>query len=283
MLRIVLIISCSLLPLGISTQAKMATSKVAVDVHALQCGENNVSDLSVFSPGADRGVKKRLVVTCYIIQHPRGTLAWDTGLSDGIAKHRDGISVRDGVFRLKVTKPLATSYKDLGFDPAKIDYLSISHLHPDHSGNILQFTKATILIQAKEFAAAFGNAASAHAFNPKLYPPKSSSQYQIIDGDHDLFGDGSVVMLSTPGHTPGHQSLFLRTKKYGNIVLSGDLYHFAKNRKHRRVPVFNHDKEMTLKSMARLERLLKDKRANLWIQHDPDSIQFAIDATLAAR
>ncbi len=90
----------------------------------------------------------------------------------------------------------------------------------------------------------------------------------LLDGKHDVFGDGSVIIMPAPGHTPGHQVLFVDLLEAGPIMLSGDLYHFTENRLHRRVPVFNFDAEMTLQSMETIEAFLTATGATLWIQHD---------------
>lgn len=89
-----------------------------------------------------------------------------------------------------------------------------------------------------------------------------------LEGDHDVFGDGSVVLISTPGHTPGHQSLLVRLPKTGAIVLSGDAVHFQSNWENRRVPGGNFNKEQTLASMQRIADILAKEHAQLWINHD---------------
>ena len=125
------------------------------------------------------------------------------------------------------------------------------------------------LIQETEFEAGFAADAREHFFDPDTYAVLKSRAVKL-NGDHDVFGDGSVVILSAPGHTPGHQVLFLNLPNYGPLILSGDLWHTEKNYSGSVVPSFNFDREQTLKSMKRIEAILSEKRATLWIEHDKD-------------
>lgn len=248
-----------------------------IKLHALQCGENQVNDISIFSPGANQGVAKTLVVSCFVIHHPKGIMVWDTGLSDSLAAKKEGVSIRDGAFTLRVKKPFAQSLSELKIDTRKVEYVGISHMHPDHVGNLNLFENATILLQKEEFDAAFSPSAAKHSFDSKLYPPSSAQKYRTVSDNYDVFGDGSVMIISTPGHTPGHQSLMIKLPKTGPIVLSGDLYHFSKNREFKRVPSFNFNKELTIASMNKLESLLLEHKAQLWIQHDPEQMMSIYD------
>ena len=232
------------------------------------CGENHVRDISMFSPGVDEKVSKTLVVSCFLIRNGDDFFMWETGLSDSLFKEKDGLSVRDGAFTLKVKKPLAQQFKELNIDPTKVNLMAFSHMHPDHTGNAKLFSHAKILIQKKEFEAALGPKAIDFSFNPETYP-KDRKRYQIIADDHDVFGDGSVKIISTPGHTPGHQSLVVNLKERGTVLISGDLYHFNKNRQFKRVPAFNFNKEQTLSSMKKFESLVTKLKAEVWISHDP--------------
>ena len=127
---------------------------------------------------------------------------------------------------------------------------------------------ATLIIQKTEYEAAFADEVSNPGFKPPLYDGLKKLERVLIEGEHDVFGDGRVRIMSAPGHTPGHQVLFIELANTGPIVLSGDLYHFALSRQERRVPTFNTDAEATLKSMDRVEAFLKETGANLWIEHE---------------
>jgi glyoxylase-like metal-dependent hydrolase (beta-lactamase superfamily II) len=130
------------------------------------------------------------------------------------------------------------------------------------------FGKATLHIQETEYDAAFGADAQKFSFNVANYGTLRENPVNKLRGDHDVFGDGSVMILSTPGHTPGHQSLLVRLPKRGPVVLSGDFVHFQDNWDHRRVPVFNFNRDQSVASMEKVAKLLVTQKADLWINHD---------------
>jgi glyoxylase-like metal-dependent hydrolase (beta-lactamase superfamily II) len=140
-------------------------------------------------------------------------------------------------------------------------------MHWDHVGAANLFTDSTLLIQDAEYQAAFVDQNN-QLFDPSLYLDLADSERRILNGDYDVFGDGSVMIISAPGHTPGHQVLLVELENTGPVLLSGDLYHFRKSRELRRVPLFNTDAEETLRSMDKIEALLKAEQATLWIEHD---------------
>lgn len=162
---------------------------------------------------------------------------------------------------------LADQLAALGLTPADIDLVAFSHLHFDHVGSANLFPEATLLIQAAEYQAGFIDRDST-IFEPDLYLGLAEAPRRILSGDHDVFGDGRVQLIAAPGHTPGHQVLLLRLPETGNLVLSGDLYHFRISREQRRVPAFNTDRAASLASMQKVEDLLKREGATLWIEHD---------------
>ncbi len=254
------------------------TLPTATAVHVLDCGEIGVSDQSQFSPGVNVGQRIDLKNTCYVIEHPRGTLMWDTGLPDAVAAQPDG--VRGESYHVRRKQTLAAQLAKLGIKPESINYIAMSHLHFDHSGNANVFFGPTWLVQRPEYETAFSVQAGQAGFDSTSYN-NLKSKAQQISGDYDVFGDSSVVILSTPGHTIGHQSLLVRLPS-GKILLSGDLWHFRANREHKRVPSFNFDKDQTLSSMERVEQLLKAHNARLIIQHDPQDVAAlgALPATL---
>ncbi|MEH6346842.1 MAG: N-acyl homoserine lactonase family protein [Bermanella sp.] len=242
-----------------------------ITLHIFDCGEIEVRDVSLFSPGVDEGITKQMVDSCYLIQHPKGSLIWDTGLSDAIGPN--GIEKWKGAFFMSVPKTFASQLSEIGIDPKQVDYLAMSHFHSDHVGNANLFSNAKLVIQKEEHDAAFSENADKFGFDASLYEQVNREKIDVIEGDKDLFGDGSVVIKRAIGHTPGHQVLFVNLAQTGPVVLSGDLYHFTKNRTHKRVPSFNFNKEQTLSAMNEIENFVKDKKAQLWIQHDKEQNQ----------
>lgn len=236
-------------------------------LYVLNCGSIEVLDVSVFHPGIDKGKRKLLTDSCYLIVHPKGTLLWDAGLPDALANSPEGMLLYD-TFRLTVSQPLGPQLQQVGYPAETIQYLGISHLHGDHIGNVNLLPKATLLMQKEEYAAGFGTEPGKYGFDPSGYASLRNNPVQQLQGDHDVFGDGSVIIKRTLGHTPGHQALFVKLRNSGNILLSGDLVHFTDNWTHKRVPGFNFDKEQSVKTMQEMEQFIKDTHAQLWIQHD---------------
>jgi glyoxylase-like metal-dependent hydrolase (beta-lactamase superfamily II) len=208
-------------------------------------------------------------VVAYLVVHPRGTLLWDSGtIPDELVKP-GGTTVA----RATVTKTLSGQLAEIGYKPADINYFALSHYHYDHSANGNQFAGSTWLVQRPERAAMFPDTPPANPIDPNVsakFSALAKSKTVLLDGDHDVFGDGSVVILSTPGHTPGHQSLFVRLAKTGPLVLSGDLYHYPAERTLKDFLPFGGrgGDAQEAASKAKVEALLKDKGAVLWIQHD---------------
>ncbi|MCG3188772.1 MAG: hypothetical protein LKCHEGNO_00928 [Burkholderiaceae bacterium] len=244
-------------------------------MYALYCGEIQIPDVSPWSPGFNSGRPMTFSDNCYLIRHGSDWMLWDSGLPDALAANPDGQGGPMGM-RMRRTKTLASQLAELGVAPEQIKHIAFSHTHADHVGNANLFARATLYIQRPEYDAAFGAEPGKYGFNPALYGKLRDATVVKLDGDKDVFGDGSVVILSTPGHTPGHQSLLLRLPKTGSVILSGDLAHFKENLDQRRVPRFNFSKEQTLASMDRIAKLVQSERALLWINHDGEQ-----NATLA--
>jgi len=246
--------------------AACSTTPPALSLHVFDCGKIEVRDESLFSPGVNKGKTKHMVDSCYLIQHEKGNLIWDTGLNDALGVK--GVEAWEGAFFMSVPKTFISQLDEINIKPEQIDYLGISHFHGDHTGNANLFTQAQLIIQQEEFDAAFGDDATKFGFNPESYNKLDRSKIKVVQGDNDVFGDGSVIIKRAVGHTPGHQVLFVDLPETGPVVLSGDLYHFTTNRTHKRVPSFNFNKEQTLESMDEIEAFVKEKGAKLWIQHD---------------
>ncbi len=204
-------------------------------------------------------------VSCYLVVHPKGTLLYDTGLSDKLVG-RPLYETKRGQTSQLVLKTLRGQLADIGYTPDKINYLVISHMHFDHVSNANDYARATWLVQKVEREAMFGDNLQAQVMNPD-YAALKTAKTQLLEGDYDVFADGAVVIKSTPGHTIGHQSLFVKLARTGGVVLSGDLYHYPAERTLKRMP----DREKTTQtpaSRAALEVFLKNTGAQLWIGHD---------------
>lgn len=253
------------------TSACVQAAGTVERIYVLYCGESTTKDVSAnWSPGVNVGVARDFSDNCYLVKHAKGWLLWDSGMSDTIAAMPEGTTAASGLLTLYVKKTLASQLQALGVAPADISRVAFSHFHSDHVGNANLFTASTLYIQEAEYDAAFGPDAAKFGFAPKYYDKLAGNKTVKLKGDHDVFGDGSVMIISTPGHTPGHQCLLVHLPKTGAVVLSGDMVHFQDNWDNRRVPARNFNKEQTTQSMERVAKLLQEQHAQLWINHDKD-------------
>jgi glyoxylase-like metal-dependent hydrolase (beta-lactamase superfamily II) len=163
-------------------------------LYVLDCGQNVGKDQSRWSPGVNEGKPIGFSDNCYLIRHARGLLLWDTGVPDAVAAMPDGMVVANGAITYRRTKTLAAQLAEIGVKPADVTYVAVSHTHGDHVGNVALFPSSTILIQGAEYDWAMGL--------PTKPAFAATQTVQKLAGDRDVFDDGSVVILSTPGHTP---------------------------------------------------------------------------------
>ena len=242
-------------------------------LRVFDCGSLEIPDVAPFGLTNEDVAMQDLFVPCYLIEHPDGKLLWDAGLPPSVADSPDGVEMEGGGALQRYAATLDDQLLLVGLSPADVDLVAFSHMHFDHVGSANLFAGSTLLIQKAEHEAAFGPDAASGPVDSSLFADLADSETVLLEGDHDVFGDGRVLILSAPGHTPGHQALFLDLEDTGPIVLSGDLYHYPESREKRAVPVFNHDAEETLASMDRIEAFLQERSATLWIEHDYDFAQ----------
>jgi len=202
----------------------------------------------------------------YLIVHPRGTVMFDTG---GIGDDKfpaGGGAAKEGI--MTATKKLVPQMRAAGYTPADVTYLVMSHYHSDHTGNANLFAGATWIVQKAERDFMFGDKPQG-IIQPATYSALKTSKTKILDDeDFDIFGDGTVVVKTTPGHTPGHQVLFVKLAKTGPILLAGDLYHYPEEIATGKTPTFEFDAAMSARSRAAMQAFVKQTGATLWIEHD---------------
>jgi glyoxylase-like metal-dependent hydrolase (beta-lactamase superfamily II) len=217
----------------------------------------------------------QLSVAAYLIVHPKGLLMWDTEAvpdsewtpTGSPVRHR--LTLADGQERfVTITRPLVAQLQAAGYKPEDVTYLALSHYHWDHTANASRFPKATWLVRQIERDAMFSDKAAGTS-RPQTYAALKNSKTTIITSDeHDVFGDGSVILKAAPGHTPGHQVIFVNLPETGPVVLSGDLYHYPAERTMGKYPTFEFNQDQTRMARAEVEKFLTNKKARLWIQHD---------------
>jgi len=202
------------------------------------------------------GVKIQFVFSCYLIKHGDEYMLWDTGHSMTAPNVAPKVSLVDQLAKVDVK-------------PDQIKYVGISHYHADHTGQIDSFPKAILLIGAKEWEAITApKPAQGVNFKPFESWIKGDSKVEPVPTDKDVFGDGTVIVLRTPGHTPGHQSLLVKLAQMGPVILSGDAVHFHENYDSDGVPWFNFDRAQTVASIERIKKILANLKGTLIIQHD---------------
>ena len=251
--------------------AGTADKPVGVErLYVLYCGEGTAPDKSRWTPGVKENEGKPIALTnsCYLIKHAKGWLLWETGYSESLlAMMPKGYPTPNLSWVWKNPKTLTQQIADLGLTPAQINYVGFSHAHPDHIGNGSLFTGATLYIQESEYDFYLG---------PKGKPPSPPANWEKLrgnttvklKGDYDLFGDGSVTILTSTGHTPGHQSLLVKLPHTGPVLLTGDAVHCRDNWDTPRAPVQNYDKEATIRSVEKLKGVAAQNKAQVWINHD---------------
>ena len=255
---------------GVPVEDELTVADTSLRLYVFECGRLRFDTVENFSIENSETDVRELVVPCYIIDHPAGRMLWDGGLPSYVADV-EGWHANERIGRtVRLDRTLADQLADfdLGFDLGSLDYMAFSHIHYDHVGVANEVSGARWLVQRGDYDAAFAETITVPAVQPELLTNLSDSDRLILDGDHDVFGDGRVQIISAPGHTPGHQVLFLDLAGTGPLVLSGDLYHFRVSREDRRVPVFNVDAAMSLTSMDRVEAFVIEQSATFWIEHD---------------
>lgn len=242
-----------------------------IQLYTLDGGTVEANMLQIFAQDSSlyQGQSKTFADAFYIIQHPKGRLLWDAGLAEGLVG-QEPFTSPDGAFTVSRKDSVVSQLSKLGLTPEDFDYIALSHTHFDHIGSASKFSGATWLVQKAEYEFI----TSEEQKKGDNYPAIANlTKTTIITGDYDVFGDGSVIIKSTPGHTPGHQSLFVNLKNSGPILLTGDLYHFKENRMNKGVPIFNFNVEQTLNSMDVFEAFAKETGAKVLIQHNKEDFE----------
>ena len=240
----------------------LAQSTPEVTLTRLDCGTQVMNDISVrfTDTFAYPGQKLPFTFSCYLIKHGEDYMLWDTGHSMSAGPPAPKTSIVDQLAQLKVK-------------PEQIKFIGISHFHADHTGQLPNFPGASLLIgkgdwdgiKATPAMAGANVAAFGHWMN-------GGGKMEALSGDKDVFGDATVVIMRTPGHTPGHNSVMVRLKDAGNFLLTGDLSHFHENYDSNGVPSFNFHRGDTVASLERFKKAAANLKATVVIQHDPRDI-----------
>jgi N-acyl homoserine lactone hydrolase len=255
---------------------RKAPAPRSVRLYVFDCGVLHNPDMGRFNLKKEDVTTTDMSIACFLIAHPKGTLIWDVGaipdqewtpMGHPVTVH---VSLPDGQQReADVDKPLLAQLSEIGYSPSDVIYIALSHYHYDHTANANAFAASTWLVPELERETMFGGGKVFGSFRPSTFSALEKSKTIILKKDeYDVFGDGSVIIKSAPGHTQGHQVLFVKLAKTGPVVLSGDLYHYPAEKTLDRVPTFEFSQEQTRASRVEIDAFLKKTGAQLWIQHD---------------
>ena len=253
------------------TSSALAQKKAApvksLRVYIFDCGTIKGLDPSLFQFKKEDLKDANMVVPCYLVVHPKGTLMWDVGvIPDSAFKGNVPASQPLLMATASSPKPLLPQLAALGYRPADITYVAFSHYHSDHVANANAFAGSTWLVHPTERDAMFAAKPEDQSAYNLL---KNSKTISLPNTDYDVFGDGTVVIKYAPGHTPGHQVLWLKLPKTGPVLIGGDLWHYPEERTANKVPNIESDREQTFASRAAMEAFLKQSGSQLWIEHNP--------------
>ncbi|MDQ0390713.1 N-acyl homoserine lactonase family protein [Labrys monachus] len=264
-----LILTAGLIAAG-SAQARPATPAAAVKLWRLDCGSftaptDNFSD--IFGHPGQRGA---YVDSCYLVRHGKDVMLWDAGLPRALIGRRADPSLP---IRMTLIRSVTDQLAALGLKPSDVTVLGISHNHSDHTGQAADFPNARLLMAGVDFEAL------THTPPPFFTDPASLSPWlagdgrkELVSGDHDVFGDGTVVMVALPGHTAGNHGLLVRLAHRRPVLISGDAIHSAAQLKTRAVSPFNASRSDSLASIDRMIGIMRATHATLVTEHDPASV-----------
>ncbi len=248
---------CLAAPVAGAQQAPAPATPAVVTLSRMECGTNapptdvglRFSDVFAF-----QGTKLQLVYSCYLIRHGDDYMIWDTGFAQSNAATSPKSTLVQLLSQVSVT-------------PAQVKFVGISHSHGDHIGQASLFPQSTLLVGKGDW-----DVLSDAKLTPNQAPVapwvSGGSKVEPLAADRDVFGDGTVMILGMPGHTPGHRSLLVRLPSMGNVLLTGDLAHFRENYESNGVPTFNTDRAATLASLDRFKKIAANLKATVIIQHD---------------
>jgi len=251
---------------GITPSAQRREPLRTPRIYIFDGGRIDGLDTKLFGFTREEVKEPNFRLTSYLIVHPRGTLMFDSGGIPDSAFTTDGTEVKQGIMTAR--RQLKPQLAAAGYKPANITYFALSHYHSDHTANANDFAGATWIVQKAERDAMFAEKPASIMQQAQFSALKNAKTKLLDNEDLDVFGDGMVVIKSTPGHTPGHQVLFVRLARTGPVLLAGDLYHYPEERSTGKVPTFEFNADQSRASRQKVEAFLKQTGAKLWIEHD---------------
>ena len=251
-------------------QAQPSGSPPEVKLWRLDCGYFTAPTDSFSDLFAHPGKRSEYVDSCYVIRHGKDLLLWDAGLSRALIGHRVDPFLP---IRMTLIRSVVEQIAALGLKPSDVTVLGISHNHSDHTGQAADFPSARLLMAGVDFQA-LRQAPAPFFTDPAALSPwlTGGGKQELVSGDHDVFGDGTVVMVALPGHTAGNYGLLVRLARHGPVLISGDALHSPSQLTTRAVPPSNPSRADSLASLDRIIGIVRDSHATLVIEHDPGSV-----------
>jgi glyoxylase-like metal-dependent hydrolase (beta-lactamase superfamily II) len=238
----------------------------------LDCGHSLANDESVWTPGENAGQSIEFSSTCWLIKHGSEWLLWDTGVPESALSDPKGWSTLPKLIVYHLDKTLTDQLAEIGLKPSDIRRVAVSHTHGDHIGNMGLFPNSAVLMQRAEYFWIHSSDGPNDNVNQLMALARkllgTPNNLQLVEGDTDVFGDESVTLVSTPGHTPGSQSLMVHLKNSGFVILSGDVVHLETNFERSIVPSLNTDRSASIASMEKIRQMIATYKATLFINHD---------------
>lgn len=241
----------------------------SVRVYVFNCGNFNLNDPGRYSLKREEIKTTMMSVACFLVAHPKGTLMWDVGvIPDANLAGGTPVTQNLPIGSAYASKTLGSQLSAIGYAPSDITYLAFSHFHFDHTANGNMFASATWLVRRKERDLMFAEPPDPRVTPANFSALRNSKTIIVKDDEYDVFGDGSVILKSAPGHSPDHQVLFVSMAKTGPVVISGDLYHYPEELKLDRLPAADFNPQQTAASRKVIDGFIKKRHAKFWIQHD---------------
>ena len=264
--RVVLtVVGLAVATLSLASAQQRPAAVSAVRLYVFENGSIKGLDPKLFNFTREELKEVDFTNASYLIVHPKGTLMFDAGAVPD-SHFKGDAPVTEGI--MSATKPLLPQLAAAGYAPADITFFAMSHYHSDHTANANEFAKATWIVQKAERDFMFADKPQG-IIQPTHYNALRNAKTKLLDNeDFDVFGDGTVVVKSAPGHTPGHQVLFVKLAKRRPVLLAGDLYHYPEERTTGRVPTFEFNVDQSKASRQKIEDFIKQAGADLWIEHD---------------
>ena len=258
--------------IALKLQANLQSEDSKLRLYVLECGHMDMSGWPYFEEMY--GVQHDAVEIaaqanpCFLVVNGDKSLIWDGGFPDYTPA-----SPSPGPHGVIVSMPvkLNDQLAEIGISPREIDYFAVSHLHFDHLGNWSYFKTSEIIVQELEWEAATSkNLENQIGYDSSITANLADlDNLQLINGDYDVFGDGSVMLIYAPGHTNGSQFIVVKLRDFGPVIISGDVIHFREELEHGVVPNFNIDAEESKRSIQKIVEYAEKLDGKLWIQHDP--------------